>query len=462
MLSRSGLTDGDTHVKEVPVMSGKRRTHLRGKRGQAFADKIRGVPLDRILCVSLDVHKYFHMVMIHNALGEIVTPTFEIDIFQSGFEQLCQAIDEATSRTKAQVVLIGMEPSGHYFENLARELDKQSRPVTLINSYAVKKNRDQHMMHHEKSDEIDTAAIGDLLRRGEGTPFKPVKGVYLQLQHLDRVRFSKVKIRTALQNQVIGHLDRIFPGLVLIADEAKERYKPLFATDFWSCKTMQHLVQVCPDPRQLAAMFPQDLVDAFHAQTHAMGRITAAKIIAYAKKVLPPDPEVIAIRCELLSHDLALLDDVECHIAELDDRMRALLAQTPFHIWTKLKGLSDVQVAALAAGIGNPANYAYAAQVFRRSGLVSGRNDSGIRQRKGKGKRIVKVGDVHLRRALMNALYTLLLHQPVLRQYYHQLAKSKPAGVARVATARRATGILWATMRDQYAGTLILKRGASM
>ncbi len=29
------------------------------------------------------------------------------------------------------------------------------------------------MMHHEKDDEIDTAAIGDLLRRGEGTPFRP-------------------------------------------------------------------------------------------------------------------------------------------------------------------------------------------------------------------------------------------------------------------------------------------------
>ncbi len=33
-------------------MSRKKRTHLRGTRGQAFADKIRGIPLDRILCVS--------------------------------------------------------------------------------------------------------------------------------------------------------------------------------------------------------------------------------------------------------------------------------------------------------------------------------------------------------------------------------------------------------------------------
>ncbi|HLF28007.1 MAG TPA: transposase [Anaerolineae bacterium] len=207
-------------------MSRKQRTHLRGQRGQAFADQIRGIALDRILCVSLDISKYFHVVMIHNGLGEIVTPTFEIDIFQTGFERLCQAIDAAVAQTKAQVVLVGMEPTSHYFENLARHLRERSRPVTLINSYAVKQNRDQQLMRREKTDEIDVAAIGDLLRRGEGSPFQPAGGVYLQLQQLDRVRLSKVKIRTMLKNQILGHLDRIFPGLVLIGAEARQRYTP--------------------------------------------------------------------------------------------------------------------------------------------------------------------------------------------------------------------------------------------
>jgi hypothetical protein len=30
--------------------------------------------------------------MLYNALGELVAPTFEIDIFQSGFDKLGQAI----------------------------------------------------------------------------------------------------------------------------------------------------------------------------------------------------------------------------------------------------------------------------------------------------------------------------------------------------------------------------------
>lgn len=443
-------------------MSQKAKTHLRGERGQAFADQIRGLNLEQILCVSLDISKYFHVVMIHNALGEIVTPTFEIDIFKSGFEQLCQAIDHAISQTQARVVLVGMEPTGHYFENLARQLHQRPQPVTLINSYAVSQNRQQQLMRREKTDPIDVAAIGDLLRRGEGSNFQPLTGIYLELQHLDRVRLGKVKMQTMLKNQIIGHLDRIFPGLVLNGTEARKRYTPLFATDFWECQTFQHLIRVCPDPRQLAAMAPAELIAAFHAHHYTMGPKTAAKIIAYAQKVLLPNPELVTIRTELLQHDLILLEAVEERLLVLEGRLVDLVAQTPYRIWTQLKGLSPLQVARLAAAIGDPSHYRHAKQVFRRSGLVSGRNDSGVHQLRGKGNPVVKTGDVHLRRALLDAINTFILHQPVLFRYYSQLKLTKPDLVARVATARRATGILWATLRDQHSTTLIYQRGEPM
>lgn len=438
-------------------MSKKARSHLRGERGQLFADQIRGVSLERVLCVSLDISKYFHVVMIHNALGEVVTPTFEVDMFRTGFDQLCRAIDAAVVQTQAQVIWVGMEPTSHYFENLARHLLARPQSVRLINSYAVKENRSQHLMRCEKSDEIDVAAIGDLLRRGEGTLYQPATGIYLQLQQLDRARLGKVKIQTMLKNQILGHLDRIFPGLVLRGEEAKRRYTPLFALDFWRCLTLQRLIRVCPDPRQLAAMSPADLVTAFHAQHYTLGPRTAAKLLAYAQKVLPPDPELVAIRCDLLQQDLDLLANVEQHVQHLAEQLGPLLAQTPYRIWTRLQGVTEVQVASLAAALGDPAHYRTARQVFRRSGLVSGRDDSGTRQRKGRGKAILKTGDVYLRRALMGALDTLLKHQPVLRTYYNRLKQSKPAGVARVATARRTLGILWAILRDQRSATLNFK-----
>lgn len=265
-------------------MSKKHSAHLRGERGQAFADLVRGIPPEHILCVSLDISKYFHVAMIHNGLGEIVTPTFEVDIYQSGFDQLCQKIDKAKVHTQAQVVLVGMEPTSHYFENLARHLLNRSQPVTLINSFSVKRNREQQLMRREKTDQIDVAAIGDLLRRGEGTAYKPATGLYLQLQQIERVRQGKIKIAGILKNQIIGHLDRIFPGLIIFNEATKQRYTPLFNTDFWKCQTLQDLIRVCPNPNELVKLSPADLVQAFHAQGRRLGPATAAKIIAHAQK----------------------------------------------------------------------------------------------------------------------------------------------------------------------------------
>jgi transposase len=185
--------------------------------------------------------------------------------------------------------------------------------------------------------------------------------------------------------------------------------------------------------------------------------------MAFARQTLHPDPEVIAVRSPLLQRDLALLEQVEGHIDQLEERLCALLSLTPGHIWTRLKGVSPIQVASLVAAMGDPAYYDYAAQVFRRSGLVSRRNDSGIRQSKGKGKHVTKVGDVYLRRALINLVETLSLHQPILGDYRSRLKGVKPhPGVARVATVRKANGILFAIQRDQRINDLRTKKEPPM
>jgi transposase len=437
-------------------------THLRGQRGQAFANQVRGITPEQILCVSVDISKDFHKVLIHNGLGEVIRPSFTVDIFQHGFDQLCEAVEEARVEVQARLVLVGMEPTGHYYENLARQLQARGQPVTLLNCFAVKQNRAQHMMLREKDDDIDAAAIGDLLRRGEGTPFKPARGIYLQLQQLERARTGEIKIQTIYKNRIIGHLDRIFPGLVLTRAAAKKRYKPLFSKNLWQIKMVQHLIRVCPDPRELAAMSTHELISAFHKCGYKMGPVYAGRIIAYAQKVLLPEPEVVANRRPLLAYDLAALDQVSARIACLEEQLASLVTETPYHFLNNVKGLSPTMVASLAASIGDPANYRNARQVFRRSGLVSGRNDSGALQRQGKGQPVTKVGDVHIRRALMATLEGLILHQPILGAYYLKLKTTKPVGVARVATARRANGLLWATLRDQRADTLILKGAGIM
>ena len=65
----------------------------------------------------------------------------------------------------------------------------------------------------------------------------------------------------------------------------------------------------------------------------------------------------MTIRCELLQHDLALLEAVQAHLAQLESRLAELVAPDPVSSLDQIKGLSVVQVASLAAAIGDPANY---------------------------------------------------------------------------------------------------------
>jgi transposase len=76
--------------------------------------------------------------MLLNGYQEILEPCFEIDIFRTGFQQLCNVIDQVVAEKKAKVLFIGMEPTGHYFENLARHLRSRYRHVRLVNTYAVR------------------------------------------------------------------------------------------------------------------------------------------------------------------------------------------------------------------------------------------------------------------------------------------------------------------------------------
>jgi transposase len=426
------------------------RKHVQGRRGEAFVKLVRGVPREKIACVSIDVHKYYHQAVIHNDYGEILVPSFRVNIFQSGFAQLCAAIDHTVTAHDIQVLLIGMEPTGHYFENLARHLQQRYPHLRLVNSYAVKENRKQSMLGAEKTDDIDLGAIGDLVLRNECFPYQPLSGDHLHLQNWSRFREAKVKTRTALRNQIIGHLDRMFPGLVRPHHQPEHGGPGQLFADFWDCEAAQHLIRLCPNPHLLATMEPQDLVQLFHEHHWRLGPAMAQRIIAFAQQVLWPAEEVIAARQPLLELDLQLLDAVEQVIAQAEQQIAHYLAQTQGQVLTTVKGIGTLRAAAFVAGIGNPEHYEHAGQVFRRSGLVSGRDDSGLHQDHGRGQRVTKVGDPHLRRALVEITRGLCQWQPYFGQYKQHLeARGKHPGVATVATARKINGVLFALMRDQ-------------
>ena len=197
-------------------------------------------------------------------------------------------------------------------------------------------------------------------------------------------------------------------------------------------------------------MEPSELIDLFRANHWRIGPVTAGRIVHFAQQVLVPHDDVIDARLPLLDSDLALLDAVNRATAIAEAQIAHYLAQTEGQILTRVKGIGTLRAAAYVGGIGNPGHYTHAGQTFKRSGLISGRKDSGVKQRQAAGRRVTKEGDPHLRTALVDIAHGPARWQPCFADYRARLvARGKHPNVATVATARKANGVLFALMRDQ-------------
>ena len=284
-----------------------------------------------------------------------------------------------------------------------------------------------------KTDAVDLAAICDLLVAGRGVPLGRTDTVLVELAGLVAHRARRVQVRSALKNQLLGQLDRCFPGL------AGCLY------DLLGTKVGRLVVVEFADPARLAHLGVARF-RAFAARRGVIvqGRV-AERLVAAARETLVTDQAGVARR--VLADDLALLADLDSQIGAVDQRLAALLPTTRFAILHSVPGWATVRVAAYAAAVGDLARWPSARQLYRAAGLTPSLYASAGRRRDGA---ISREGSVTLRRALLDLGVGLWHCDPPARAYAASLrARGKPGGVIATALAHRANRIAYALVRDQ-------------
>jgi hypothetical protein len=281
------------------------------------------------------------------------------------------------------------------------------------------------------------------LRDGLGRPYSSACGPYLALYHLERYRPALEQASTRLKNQIIGHVDRLYPGLLIQHDELAKRYQALFR-DLWQDKTPRRLLELCAEPAQLRSHTAESLCTRFRHAGYWMSRPYAAKILTTVQGLCQPEPVKAHWRSQFLIRDLARLAELEARSAVVAQEMAGFLDQTWGRFLTPT-GLDPARLASLVAVVGDMRQYQSWRQLFGRSGLYSRRSDSGVRQRGGQGQPIVRAGDRHLRRQLLRFTRCMERRYPALRRYYAQLCqRGKYAISAHIAVARRLCAMLYA------------------
>jgi len=122
------------------------KKHIKGKRGEEFRQKIKGLKSGEIVGVGIDVSKSFHRVMVFNFDGEVLREPFEIDIFQAGYNKLRGEVKRVTREWDVKKVFWSMEPTGPYHQNVARHLVADGEEVIFMNPSQVAANREQTML----------------------------------------------------------------------------------------------------------------------------------------------------------------------------------------------------------------------------------------------------------------------------------------------------------------------------
>jgi len=331
-------------------------------------------------------------------------------------------------------VKVGVEACGHYhLPLLAPAAWPLGWEVLELNPGHVAEQRRVQGRRRVKTDAFDLDAITEMLLAGHGIPVTARTLVLGQLTAWTAHRTRRVATRTATKNQLLGQLDRAFPGLTLALP------------DVLGTKAGRLVAQEFGDPARLAALGPARFVRFAAARGLQVRRPLAERLVAAARDALPTADAAVARR--VLAADLRLLDELDREIAATEQELAIQLPDSPFRTLTTVPGWGVVRAANYAGALGDPERWPGPAQIYRVSGLSPAQYESAGRRRDGS---ISREGSVQLRRALIDLGLGLWLNDPAAKAYAAGLkARGKRGKVIACALAHRAVRITHALVRDQ-------------
>jgi transposase len=385
-----------------------------------------------MVVVAVDVGKNTVACSVTDEKRHRLWGPVDFPMTRAGLAATLTRIGEAIPREVS--VRVGIEAAGHYHQPL---MSPSSWPagwqLLELNPAHVTEQRRVQGRRRVKTDAIDLEAITELVLAGRGSPVTDRAMVLGELAAWVHHRTRRVEARTAVKNQLLGQLDRAFPGLTLALP------------DVLATKVGRLVVEHFTDPGRLAALGEARFIRFAATRELIVQRRVASRLVGAARDALAtPDA---AVARAMVANDLQMLQVLDRQVAAAKDELGVLLPATPFAVLTTVPGWGTVRASGYGAAVGDPARWPGPAQIYRASGLSPMQYESAGKRRDG---RISREGSVTLRRALIDLGVGLWLNEPAAKAYAAGLrARGKKGGVIACALAHRANRIAYALVRDQ-------------
>lgn len=358
---------------------------------------------EKTLVVGIDIAKRTHYACFVDERGRVLQKSFSISQSHEGFEYFYQRILQTLNEHGKTEVLVGIEPTGHYWLNLAYFLEERGIPLVMTNPMHVKRSKELDDNLPTKHDRKDALVIARLVKDGRFSYPRILKDTEAELRVGSTFRSKLVEELGALKNRIIRWLDRYFPEFTQVF--------PSFG------KMAMAVLECTPFPSDLYEKQPDEVLSLYRGVEGLKSpqRPKAVRLLEVAANSIGVTEGHEMARIEIATL-VRRYHQLEQEIESITEQLVELVQTSVEYEWlSTVPGLGDTTIVDLLAEIGSFSHYEDPRQLIKLAGLTLRENSSG--QHKGQ-KRISKRGRRKLRALLFRVMMPMIRHNVAFRELH--------------------------------------------
>ena len=351
-----------------------------------------------MIYVGIDIAKHNHFASALSSEGEVLIEPFEFCNDGDGFDMLISELDSLESDN----IIIGLESTAHYGDNLVRFLVASDYKVCVLNPIKTSTMR-KNNIRRTKTDKVDTFIIAKTLMMQQSLRFVTLEDVdVMDLKELGRFRMKAIKQRTRLKIQLTSYMDKTFPEL-----------EKFFKSGLHQ-KSVYALLKEAPTPEAIASMHMTHLANLLKVTSHGhFGKDQARELRVLAKRSVGQSDGALSLQITQAIEQIELLDKQLIRIeTDMTDIVKCM-----FSLIMTIPGIGYVNGGMILGEIGNIHRFSNPQKLLAYAGLVPTVYQSG--NFTAKRTRMSKRGSKALRFALINAAHNVVKNNATFKAYYN-------------------------------------------
>lgn len=349
-----------------------------------------------MIYVGIDIAKNTHWASAMNSDGEILLEPFSFQNNNDGFQKFISKL----SNFDKQKMLIGLESTAHYGENIISYLFNLDYKIGIINPIQTSNLRKSNI-RKTKNDKVDTFIIIKSLTLNNYNLVTTRNINNIKLKGLSRSRHNLIVMRSRSKIQLASFIDQLFPEL------------NKFFKGNLHLNVSYQLLKEYSSPKDISSLHLTKLSNILHDNSHGRyDKEDAIRLRELAKNSVGIDNPTLSLQIKQAILQIELyseqIEEVEKLSKQILDEMKSKLLTIP--------GMSYNQATAIHGFIGDISRFNKSCQLLAYSGLDPSVYQSGNFE--ARSTRMSKRGNSLLRYNLVYAAHNLVLHNNTFKEYY--------------------------------------------